>query len=398
LAIFFIALLARLRAIQQLLPGNTWRGFYANNESARIAWAVASGFGFSSPWPRTPLLPTAVEPPVYPYLLAGIFKLAGPYSDLSLWLAVELNAVFSALTSVLLLHLGRRVFGPSAGMLAAWIWAIWLYASVVSIRLWESSLSALLLVSGLLLLLKLAESLQFQRWLLFGALAGFAVLNNTTFLSLFPLFWIWLWITYRHRGVSCGKLLWGSVAVCVLVLVPWTIRNYEMFHRLMPVRDNLGLELWIGNHEGVSHLYEFSGSFPLIDPEEYNRMGEMRFMETRREIAIQFIRRHPAQFMRLCGQRCHSYWTAPDPFTWLPISLLAWAGLIACLWRKRAGIVPFAIVLFVFPLIYYVTHTWPTYRHPMEPVMVLLAAYAVASALGSMVQRYGATAGRAVAE
>ena len=93
LAIFIVALLARLRVIQQLVPGNSWRGFYANNESARIAWSVASGFGFSSPWPRTPLLPTAVEPPVYPYLLSGIFKLAGTYSDLSLWLAVELNAV-----------------------------------------------------------------------------------------------------------------------------------------------------------------------------------------------------------------------------------------------------------------------------------------------------------------
>ena len=96
-------------------------------------------------------------------------------------------------------------------------------------------------------------------------LAGFAILTNTTFLS-FPIFWIWLWTTYRRRGTSCGKLLWGSIAVCMLVIVPWTIRNYETFHRLMPVRDNLGLELWIGNHEGVAHLQEFSGSFPLIDP------------------------------------------------------------------------------------------------------------------------------------
>src|ERR1700722_10606140 len=124
LAIFLVAFVARLRVIQQLVPGNAWPDFYVNNESARIAWAVASGFGFSSPWPRTPLLPTAVEPPIYPYLLAGIFKLAGPYSDLSLWLSVELNAVFSALTAVVLFHLGRRVFGAAAGVLAAWIWAI----------------------------------------------------------------------------------------------------------------------------------------------------------------------------------------------------------------------------------------------------------------------------------
>jgi hypothetical protein len=380
LAIFMVALVARLRVIQQLVPGNAWPDFYTNNESARIAWAVASGFGFSSPWPRTPLLPTAVEPPIYPYLLAGIFRLAGPYSDLSLWLAVELNAVFSALTAVVLLHLGRRAFNATVGMFAAWIWAIWLYASVVSIRLWESSLSSLLLVLGLLLLLKLADSLQIWPWLLFGGLAGFSVLTNTTFLSLFPLFWIWLWITYRRREAPCGRLLRISVAVCILVVVPWTIRNYETFHRVMPVRNNLGLELWIGNHKGVVHLSEFARSFPLVDPTEYNRLGEIRFMETKREIALQFIRQNPAQFLRLCGQRCYSYWTAPNTYIWLPISLLAWSGGVLSLWRKSPGAVPFAIVLLIFPSIYYITHTWPTYRHPMEPVMVLLAVYVLWSA------------------
>jgi 4-amino-4-deoxy-L-arabinose transferase-like glycosyltransferase len=398
LAIFLVALMARLRVIRQLLPGNAWPDFYVNNESARIAWAVASGFGFSSPWPHTPLLPTSVEPPIYPYLLAGIFRLAGPYSDLSLWIAVELNAIFSALTAVALLHLGRRVFGNSAGVLAAWIWAIWLYASVVSVRLWESSLSALLLVLGLLLLLKLADSGRGWHWLLFGALAGFAALTNTTFLSLFPLFWIWLWIAYRRRGISCGRLLWSSVAICMLVVVPWTVRNYETFHRLMPVRDNLGLELWIGNHQGVVRLADFSRSFPLVDPTDYNEQGELRFMERKREIALQFIRQHPVQFLRLCSQRSWNYWTAPVPYIWLPIGLLAWSGGIFSLWRKRPGAIPFAIVLLIFPSIYYVTHTWPTYRHPMEPVMVLLAVFAVLSAAEYLGDCYGAGGGREIAE
>lgn len=375
LAIFIVALLVRLRVIAQLVPGNSWRGFYVNNESARIAWAVASGFGFSSPWPRTPLLPTAVEPPVYPGLLAGIFHYAGSYSELSLWLAVELNAVLSALTAVALLHLGRRVFGAPTGVIAAWIWAVWLYAAVVSIRLWESSLSALLLMAGLLLLLKMADSTRAGTWLLFGGLAGFAALTNTTFLSLFPLFWVWLW--YRLPKVSGGKLWWRSVAVGVLVLSPWTIRNYAAFHRLMPVRDNLGLELWIGNHEGVTHLNEYSSSFPLIDPAEYNRQGEAAFMEAKRGAALQFIRQHPAAFLQLCGQRCYAYWTSPNPSVWIPITLLAWAGAILGLWRKRPLAIPLAIVLLVFPSIYYVTHTWPTYRHPIEPVMVLLGVYAV---------------------
>jgi hypothetical protein len=192
-AVFLVALIARLWALSQLLPANAWRDFYQYNEPAHIAWSVVSGYGYSSPWANTLVMPTAQQPPVYPYLLAGIFKFAGVYSYRSLWIAVGLNAVFSALTAVVILKIGKRTFGPSTGVLAAWIWACWIYEAVVSIRLWESSLSALLLAVALLLLPGLAVSIRPRLWLVFGALAGVAALANTTLLSVFPFFWLWLW-------------------------------------------------------------------------------------------------------------------------------------------------------------------------------------------------------------
>src|ERR1700690_1442572 len=236
--IFLVALTARLWVLSQLLPANAWRDFYQINEPSRIARAVVSGAGYSSPWANTVSMPTAQQPPVYPYLLAGIFKLAGAYSYLSLWIAVGLNAVFSALTAVLILQIGKRIFGAPTGVLAAWVWACWIYEAVVSIRLWESSLSALLLAVGLWLLPKLAASLRPLLWLTFGAIVGVAALTNTSLLSVFPFFWLWLWISYRRRALSCKSTLLASVAICGFTVLPWTMRNYETFHRLVPVRDN----------------------------------------------------------------------------------------------------------------------------------------------------------------
>jgi hypothetical protein len=60
---------------------------------------------------------------IFPLLLAGIFKIAGAYSLTSLWIAVSLNALFSALTAVFILRLGKRDFGEMVGIVAAWIWA-----------------------------------------------------------------------------------------------------------------------------------------------------------------------------------------------------------------------------------------------------------------------------------
>jgi 4-amino-4-deoxy-L-arabinose transferase-like glycosyltransferase len=370
--VFLIALLARLRVLYQLLPTDVGRSFYSYNEPSRIAWAVVSGFGYSSPWPNSPLAPTAQQPPVYPLLLAGIFRLAGSYSYLSLWIAAGLNAVFSAFTAVVILQIGKRLFGTATGILAAWVWSCWLYEAVVAIRLWESSLSALLLAGGLLMLPELASSRRTGLWMVFGSLVGVAGLTNTNLLSVFPFFWLWLWIGYRRRGISCNKSLLTSIAVFILAVLPWTIRNYATFHRLMPLRDNLGLELWLGNHEG-NKLYD--RDFPILEA-EYNRMGEISFMEAKRQIALQFIRRHPGEFLHLSARRCFRYWSAPDPFLWLPLSAVAWMGMILALWRKGLDAMPYAIVLMAFPVVYYITHTYNPYRHPMEPEMLLLAAYA----------------------
>jgi hypothetical protein len=55
---------------------------------------------------------------------------------------------------------------------------------------------------------------------------------------------------------------------------------------------------------------------------------------------------------------------------------LAWSGLGLALWRKGLDAALYVVVLMVFPPVYYITHTFPTYRHPIEAVMLLLAAYA----------------------
>lgn len=383
--VFLVAFIARLRVLSQLLPAQAWTGFYRYNEPSHIAWALVSGFGFSAPWPNTPVAATAQQPPLYPFLLAAIFKFTGAYSYLSLWIAVGLNAAFSALTAVLILRVAKRDFGTGIAILAAWVWSCWLYEAVVSIRLWESSLSASLLMLGMLWVWELADSLRAWRWLSFGALAGIAALNNTTLLAVFPFFWLWLWAKYRRRGGSCTRQLLASIAMCVLILLPWTIRNYVAFHRIMPIRDNFGLELWVGlelmEEKPTAGVHRFfTRDFPLRDPTEYNQLGEITFMDTKRKMALDFIRQHPQEYARMVIIRCSKYWCHPAGTPWPFISMAAWLGLCLALWRKGLDATPYAVPLIVFPPVYYITHTFPTYRHPIEPVLIILASYAIVAA------------------
>jgi hypothetical protein len=67
---------------------------------------------------------------------------------------------------------------------------------------------------------------------------------------------------------------------------------------------------------------------------------------------------------------------------------------IAALWRKRMETAfPLAVYPVVFPCLYYVTHADLRYRHPIDPVVLLLAAVAVAAARGIVAAWWQAGAG-----
>ena len=64
-------------------------------------------------------------PPVFPFLLAGIFELFGVYSDASGLVILTLNCILSSLTCLIIVWMGRKTFGDVVGVVAAWIWAFW---------------------------------------------------------------------------------------------------------------------------------------------------------------------------------------------------------------------------------------------------------------------------------
>src|SRR5713226_6957216 len=78
-------------------------------EMGRIGRAIATGRGFADPFDGQ-IGPTAWEPPLYPYLIAGVFKLAGVYTHASALILLSINSFFSALTCIPIFLIARRCF------------------------------------------------------------------------------------------------------------------------------------------------------------------------------------------------------------------------------------------------------------------------------------------------
>ncbi|MFI5127659.1 MAG: glycosyltransferase family 39 protein, partial [Candidatus Acidiferrales bacterium] len=161
-------------------------------EPGNIAASLARGQGFSSPL-RVPTGPTAWMTPVYPLLLATVFRYFEIYTFRSFVAAVLLNIIFAVLTCVPIYYAGERMGGAGLGAGAAWLWAIFPNAILLPFEsMWDACLSALLAATILWATLALAESRRARDWCAYGLLWGFTLMTNPTLASLLPFLLAWL--------------------------------------------------------------------------------------------------------------------------------------------------------------------------------------------------------------
>ena len=102
-------------------------------EQGNVAEALVAGRGFGSPFQSNQL--SAVMPPVYPIIVAGLFKLFGIHTASSIFAAHLLNCVISALACIPIFLVARRSFGERAAWWSAWGWA---QRSAVSPSIYQS--------------------------------------------------------------------------------------------------------------------------------------------------------------------------------------------------------------------------------------------------------------------
>jgi len=126
-SLFWMVLIALIVRLSWIAIGHTYKfkttddNFSFGWEMGRIAASIASGHGFSNPFgPQTG--PTAWEPPLYPYLAAGVFHIFGIYSRASAFVLLAINSVFSALTCIPIFLIARRIFSEKVAVGSAWAW------------------------------------------------------------------------------------------------------------------------------------------------------------------------------------------------------------------------------------------------------------------------------------
>ncbi len=376
-------------------------------EMGRVARALATGFGYADPFIGH-TGPTTWVPPLYPLLLAGVFKIFGIYTLRSAWVILTFNSFVSALTAMTTYEIAARCFNRRVAVWSAWIWALYPAAMQYAVRwVWEMTLSTWLLTVIFVLALRMRrigeipadttevdfcsrdDGRTLRRWLIFGLLWGLLGLSNPSLLLFLPACGLWVLHGTRHLRRQAGFASMSAI-VFIICVSPWMVRNALVFHKFIPMRANFGAELYLGNGPGAmgflmeyNHPYEAQDQLGL-----YKQMGEVAYAQMRGQLAKKYIASHPGLFLRNSLKRLYFFWISVphptggkwyiEPFRVANFAFASIAGLFGlglALKRRIPAAWLFAWAFLLIPLIYYFVTVHARFRDPLEPMIAILAVY-----------------------
>jgi len=199
-------------------------------EEANLAWHIAKGYGFRSPFLPSRGAPlSAWSPPLYPLVIAATWKIFGIGSTAAVTALMAVNAAFFGLIVAAAAIVAKSLFrswGP--GMLAGLLLAIHPSFLFGMGDFWDGFMSLAMftwlcvaaLQSGQVSAGVAGDSL---RGAVLGVGMGFLALTNTSYVPTFPVLLI---MAFRH--LPKGRRWYPVVAaclVCLMLLTPWTMRH-----------------------------------------------------------------------------------------------------------------------------------------------------------------------------
>ena len=359
-------------------------------ESLAIGCSLASNGTFSDPFSTLPTGPTAHLAPLFPWMVSLVIRQFGndPAATNTLqWMGVFILAFQLSLWPWVSRRLGM---GFASGIIAA---ALWLSVGFGLDSMWEAAYLALLV---LILVLCMHRILREKVSTVFVSLTSVLwgilfLLNPVPLLSYLALT---IWVSFFRPIRSIQKL--ALIIIPLAVISPWLVRNYQVFHHFIPIRDNMGTELSLANNPCATFSFNLNRSTKcyehpndsVAEAEKVVALGEYEYNKKNLRDALAWIRGNPGKFAVLTKQRFLAYWffsARGIVFDGRPIPigiLIVWAvtplsavGLWLLFKKDRDAAGLCLVWLVFFPPIYYVLAYSQRYQFPVLWAIFLPASF-----------------------
>lgn len=343
------------------------------------------GYRFTENWyPFTPAdTPTAHWSFIYPLYLAGVYAVVG-YHPLAARLLQGIVA--SALLCLLIYQIGRRVSNEETGLVSAGLAALYGYFVYYNAALMTETFFMVLVLLTLYLALRIKEKPTLSRWVGLGFSLGFAGLLRQTVLLFVPFLLFWLFLELRARGIRWLHIT-APVVIILLLITPWTLRNYLVYDEFLLLNSNAGYALYASNNPNLGTNWN-NETVVVPVPEELKGQNEARLDRALTKQAIEFILADPQRYLRLTLDKSLEFfwfWPSSDSSRISNLNRVLSFGLylpfmLFGLWLSFSRWRSF-VVLYVFILVHTAIHllSWPAprYRLTVDAVLMVFAGMAV---------------------
>ena len=260
---------------------------------------------------------TATREPLPVLFFAGLALLFGE----SLWAAVmaEILIYLSILVSVFLLT--REWSDTRAGLLAAFLWAIYVPAHELIPQVSGDLLAALLVTLGILYSMRARTSEHPRDWLVAGTILGLAVVTRSGTLVIAAVIITGIVLEFWLRKLRSKEILLPAVilsSIVLLFMLPWLIRNKIVMGRPVLGSSLIGYNLYRHNYmiDTKDYFRYVGGAEGLLATQALlTRRTDLLGTENEaqmdliyREEAINIIRSHPKQYVLLSAYRFLPLW------------------------------------------------------------------------------------------
>ena len=409
LAVVVLALAARLVFVAvgpgwelESIPGGDPLEFH------EIAVSIADGQGFSRPWPgggpdAGAIRPTAIRAPLWPLLLAALYRGIGVDPTAGRLLLCVIDAV----TCSLVLVLGRRLVSLRVGVVAGLVTALSPALWVSTVSLMSEAVFTFLLVANVLAVARWADEPSSRRAAVAGLAIGSATLARPNGLVVGAVVASWvLVVAWRRTGRASALRAMAALAAGAAIIVgPWIAYAAAHYGRPVPV-TSMGGAVVGGTYRSsmldttrpdwggwdVVHVLDVLG----------RSEDEAAFDGALQRDARSWVREHPVGALRLVGLRMlrylDLYWRLDDRVvtetptrwrtfnavvvvTWWITALAAYVGLVRA---ARAGALrrfgPSVLVVLSLAASGFFLVAATRYRAPAEPFVAILAAVGLVGA------------------
>lgn len=327
------------------------------------------------------------RPPVYPLFLAGVYRLFGPGNVRMILLS---QIIVSAFTCVGLLYLGKMLLGQWEGVLAGTFASVYppliIYANIMQS---ETVFTAILMAYALLWASYLREN-RLRDLVGSGGCLGLLNLCRGTML-LFPLLLLVLSVLLvrnkkllRHYGVMA--------ALSVLIVAPWTWRNYKVYHAFIPIVSGGPELLWFGTMPiSVQKQYGFAPEYQALRAPQEPKAFDQFFAALARKNILD----NPVGYLSLTGKKFIYFLAKPighellsERSKVLGHVLLAGHFLLFILFLNGiivtrlaySRLYPLYLIIGYFTVFHTGLMPMPRFRLPVEPFVLLLVSAGVVGA------------------